>query len=212
MKRRIKELINYGRYILAIDPACRTVFEALTTYPVVTSLRYHRVAHWLYNKNYTTLARMISQRARKKTGIEIHPGAKIGKYFFIDHGMGVVIGETAEIGNYVTMYHGVTLGGTGNEKGAKRHPTVGDHSFIGSGAKILGPVTLGKHVRIGANSVLLTDVPDYSTAVGMPAKTISTNPHRKTVFYHPPSDDFLTGFDCTKCNCDHCGRRSGSEE
>lgn len=209
---RIKDLINYGRYIVAVDPACNTVFEALTTYPIVTSLRYHRVAHWLYERNHKTLARLISQRARRKTGIEIHPGAKIGKYFFIDHGMGVVIGETADIGNYVTMYHGVTLGGTGNEKGAKRHPTIGDHSFIGSGAKILGPVNVGKHARIGANSVLLTDVDDYSTAVGMPAKMISTNPHRKTVYYHPQTNDFLTVFDCTLCNCEHCGRRDDSEE
>ena len=140
-------------------------------YPSINALIVYRIAHKLYNKKCFFLARLLSQLARFFTGIEIHPGAKIGKGLFIDHGMGVVIGETAEVGDNVTIYHGVTLGGTGKDKG-KRHPTVKDNVIIGAGAKVLGPITIGNNVKVGANSVVLKDVPDNATAVGMPAKII----------------------------------------
>ena len=131
----------------------------------------YRIAHFLYTKKLFFLARFVSQISRFFTGIEIHPGAKIGKGLVIDHGMGVVIGETAEIGDNVLLYHGVTLGGTGKDKG-KRHPTLGDNVIIGAGAKVLGPIYIGSNSKIGANSVVLKDVPEGSTAVGIPAKNI----------------------------------------
>ena len=136
---------------------------------------YHRLSHKLYNKKRYRLSWIISQRARKKTGIEIHPGAKIGRNLFIDHGMGVVIGETAEVGNNVTMYHGVTLGGLGGKPNTKRHPTVEDDVMIGAGAKILGPITIGRGAKIGANAVILKDVPPYTTVVGVPGRVVRTN-------------------------------------
>lgn len=169
---KIKEIIKRAKYIKEIDPACKTLFEALFLYPVNTALIYYRMANWLYNRNHTTLARWLSQRARKKTGIEIHPGAKIGKYLFIDHGMGVVIGETAVIGDYVTLYHGVTIGGTGNDVIHQRHPKICDNVMIGAGATVLGPIRIGKGAKIGANTVVLKDMPDGSTAVGAKAKII----------------------------------------
>ena len=135
-------------------------------------LIFHKIAHFLYEYKLYFLARLVSQFARFITGIEIHPGAKIGKRLFIDHGMGIVIGETAEIGDNVTIFHGVTLGGIGGEKGEKRHPTVEDDVMIGAGAKILGPITIGKGAKIGANAVVLEDVPPYTTAVGAPARII----------------------------------------
>lgn len=153
------------------DPAARSNLEILL-YPSLYSVLNHRLSHFLYKKRLYFLARLISQISRFFTGIEIHPGAVIGKKFFIDHGMGVVIGETAEIGYNVTMYHGVTLGGTGKDKG-KRHPTIGDNVIIGAGAKILGPITIGNDVKIGSNSVVLRDVPNGATAVGIPAKIIN---------------------------------------
>lgn len=157
--------------VMKNDPAARTKLEVLLLYQSIHVLIFYRIAHGLYKIKLFFLARLISQLGRFFTGIEIHPGAKIGKGLFIDHGMGVVIGETAEIGNDVTMYHGSTLGGTGKDTG-KRHPTVRDEAIIGAGAKILGPITIGRGAKIGANSVVLKAVPDYATAVGVPAKNI----------------------------------------
>ncbi len=154
--------------VLKNDPAARSAFEVLLLYPSIHALINHRIAHKLYKKKHFFLARLLSQISRFFTGIEIHPGATIGKGLFIDHGMGVVIGETAEIGDDVLIYHGVTLGGTGKDTG-KRHPTVGNNVVIGCGAKVLGPINIGDNVKIGANSVVLKDVPDDSTTVGIPA-------------------------------------------
>lgn len=154
--------------VMKNDPAARTKLEVLLLYQIIHVLIFYRIAHGLYKIKLFFLARLISQLGRFFTGIEIHPGAKIGKGLFIDHGMGVVIGETAEIGDNVTIYHGVTLGGTGKDKG-KRHPTVGNNVIIGCGAKILGPISIGDGAKIGANSVVLKDVPKGKTAVGIPA-------------------------------------------
>ena len=154
--------------VMKNDPAARTKLEVLLLYQSIHVLIFYRIAHGLYKIKLFFLARLISQLGRFFTGIEIHPGAKIGKGLFIDHGMGVVIGETAEIGDNVTIYHGVTLGGTGKDKG-KRHPTVGNNVIIGCGAKILGPISIGDEAKIGANSVVLKDVPKGKTAVGIPA-------------------------------------------
>lgn len=162
-----------GQNILIKDPAAKSLFECILCYPSIKAVVYHRLAHRLYKRGNIILSRMISQRTRRVTGIEIHPGATIGENLFIDHGMGVVIGETAEVGDNVLMYHGVTLGGTGGEKGIKRHPTVEDDVIIGAGAKILGPITIGKGSKIGANSVVLKDIPPYSTAVGAPARIVN---------------------------------------
>ncbi|MBI2941377.1 MAG: serine O-acetyltransferase [Chloroflexi bacterium] len=154
------------------DPAARGLIEVLLAYPGLHALLVHRVAHALHRCGIPVLPRLISHLNRFLTGIEIHPGAKIGKGFFIDHGMGVVIGETSEVGDFVTMYQGVTLGGTGQERG-KRHPTIGNHVLIGVGAKILGAVTVGDHARIGAGAVVLRDVPPGGTAVGVPARVVA---------------------------------------
>ena len=151
------------------DPASRTVFEILTTYPGTHALLIHRMSNWLWRKNFKWLARSFSYICRWFTGIEIHPGATIGRRFFIDHGTGVVIGETAEIGDDVTLYHGVTLGGTTWNKG-KRHPTVHDNVVVGAGAKILGPIVVGENARIGSNAVVLKNVPSGATMVGIPAR------------------------------------------
>ncbi len=153
------------------DPAARNTLEVLTTYPGIHALIMHRVAHSLWQKQHKGSARTLSAFSRMVTGIEIHPGAKIGKRFFIDHGMGVVIGETAEIGNDVTLYHGVTLGGTTWNKG-KRHPTLEDGVIVGAGAKILGPFTVGKNAKVGSNAVVTKAVPAGVTAVGNPARFI----------------------------------------
>lgn len=153
------------------DPAARTPLEVLLLYPGVKAVIYHRPAHWCYEHNLKFLARTISQIARHRTGIEIHPGAKIGHRLVIDHGMGIVIGETAEIGDDCLLYHGVTLGGTGKETG-KRHPTIGDNVLIGTGAKVLGPFKVGDNSRVAANSVVLSEVPPNSTVVGVPAKVV----------------------------------------
>lgn len=169
---KFRELIDQAKYIKKVDPACRTFFEALFLYPMNRAIFFHDIAHKLYKKGHTSLARWISQRTRKKTGIEIHPGAIIGKYLFIDHGMGVVIGETAVIGDYVTLYHGVTLGGTGNEKACQRHPIIGDHVMIGAGATVLGPIYIGDYAKIGANAVIVKDIPAHATAVGGKARLI----------------------------------------
>ena len=157
--------------VLARDPAARSMMEVRLCYPGLVALRSHRRAHALYRKGHTLLARWISQRARHKTGIEIHPGAQIGRRVFIDHGDGVVIGETTIIGDDVTIYQGVTLGGTGKDVG-KRHPTIGSNVTIGAGAKVLGPINIGSNVKIGAAAVVLKDVPDNCTVVGNPGRIV----------------------------------------
>ena len=155
------------------DPAARGVLEIFFCYPGFHAILLHRLAHKLYKMGLLLPARMISQFSRTLTGIEIHPGATIGRRFFIDHGMGVVIGETAEIGDDVLVYQGVTLGGTGKEKG-KRHPTLGNHVVVGTGAKVLGNILIGDHVKIGAGSVVIHSVPDDSTVVGIPGRVVRT--------------------------------------
>lgn len=164
--------LKYGlNRILKEDPAARSKLEVFILYPCVHVMILYRISNKLYRKKWFFLGRLISQIGRFLTGIEIHPGATIGRGLFIDHGMGVVIGETAEIGDDVTIYHGVTLGGTGKDTG-KRHPTIGNNVIIGSGAKVLGPINIGNNVKIGANSVVLKDIEDNKTAVGIPAKVI----------------------------------------
>ena len=153
------------------DPAAKSVWEVLLCYPGLHAIWCHRVSHYLYNKGWILLPRMISNLARFLTGIEIHPGAKIGEGLFIDHGTGVVIGETAELGKNVTLYQGVTLGGTGKEKG-KRHPTVGNNVVVASGAKVLGSFKVGDNSKIGAGSVVLQEVPPNSTVVGIPGRVV----------------------------------------
>jgi len=159
------------------DPAARSKFEVVFTYSGLHAIWAHRVAHWFYRRRWFTIARVISQVSRFFTGIEIHPGATIGERLFIDHGMGVVIGETCEIGNNVVIYQGVTLGGTGKEKG-KRHPTIGDNVVIGSGSKVLGSFTVGDNVNIGSNAVVLREVPSNSTVVGNPGRVVKRNGER----------------------------------
>ena len=161
------------------DPAAKSSWEIFLCYPGFKAIRAYRRAHKLYLKGHFLRARMISQRCAYKTGIEIHPGAKIGKRFFIDHGHGVVIGETTEIGDDVTIYQGVTLGGTGKECG-KRHPTIGNNVMIGAGAKLLGSFKVGDNTRIAAGSVVLSEVPPNSAAVGSPARVVRTKGHRVT--------------------------------
>ena len=158
-------------YIMKNDPAARSKIEVFLLYPSVHAMIMHRMAHALYKKNMLFTARLISQISRFMTGIEIHPGAKMGEGILIDHGMGVVIGETAEVGNRVTIYQGATLGATGKDTG-KRHPTVGDDVLIGAGTKILGPLNIGSNSKIGANSVVVKDVPNGATVVGIPAKIV----------------------------------------
>ncbi|MFN8464880.1 MAG: serine O-acetyltransferase [Caldilineaceae bacterium] len=160
------------------DPAARSTLEILTCYPGVHAVIGHRMSHWMWERELKTPARMLSQFARGFTGIEIHPGATIGPRFFIDHGMGVVIGETAEVGADVTLYHGVTLGGTSLNKG-KRHPTLGDRVVVGAGAKILGAITIGEDTRIGANAVVVKSVPANAVVVGVPGQNVArSKPHR----------------------------------
>lgn len=168
MNKYKKELVAAYK---ARDPAARTTFEILTLYPGIKATLSHRRAHWFHKHGMYYIARFISQRTRKKTGIEIHPGATIGRRFVIDHGMGVVIGETAEIGDDVLIYQGVTLGGTGKDTG-KRHPTIGNNVLIGSGAKVLGPFKVGNNSRIAAGAVVLNEIPPDSTAVGVPARVV----------------------------------------
>ena len=154
------------------DPAARNTWEVITCYPGLHALLVHRLAHWLWGARLRWVARMVSHIGRWLTGIEIHPGAQIGRRFFIDHGMGVVIGETAEIGDDCTLYHGVTLGGTSWNKG-KRHPTLCNGVVLGAGAKILGPITIGERARVGSNAVVVKDVPPGATAIGIPARIIA---------------------------------------
>ena len=172
---------DYLNSIIKRDPAARDKISIILTYPGVKAVFFHYIANKLWNLKFHLFARMISQFSRFLTGIEIHPGAKIGKNLFIDHGMGVVIGESSDIGNDVTIYHGVTLGGispsenSDTQRNVKRHPTLEDNVIIGSSAQILGPITIGNSARIGANAVVLKDVPNNATMVGNPAKNISTN-------------------------------------
>lgn len=161
-----------AKYIASQDPAATGPLQVFFMYPGYHAVRWHRISHWLHIHKLRTLARGISQFARFLTGVEIHPGAKIGKCLFIDHGMGIVIGETAEIGDYCNIYHGVTLGGTGKDKG-KRHPTLGNHVLVGAGAKILGPFTVGDNARIGGNAVVLKEVPPNATVVGVPGVIVT---------------------------------------
>ena len=150
------------------DPAARSTFVIVVSYQGVHALWYHRVSHWMWRHRLTIPGRLLSQHARARTGIEIHPGAQIGRRVFIDHGMGVVIGETAVVGDDVLLFHGVTLGGVSMSPG-KRHPTIGDRVVVGAGAKVLGPIVIGSDARIGANAVVVKDVPEGATAVGIPA-------------------------------------------
>ncbi|MGL1959157.1 MAG: serine O-acetyltransferase [Colwellia sp.] len=168
MFSRIKEDINS---VFDRDPAARTTFEVLFNYPGLHAIWVHRLSHYLWNANWKLLARILSTFSRWLTGVEIHPGATLGRRFFIDHGMGVVIGETAEIGDDVTLYHGVTLGGTSWNAG-KRHPTLENNVVIGAGAQVLGPITIGEGGKVGSNSVVVKDLPNNATAVGIPARIV----------------------------------------
>ncbi len=189
--------------IMARDPAARSRAEVYFLYSGFKAVRDYRRANWFFRHNMKLIARWISQRSRHKTGIEIHPGATIGKGLFIDHGMGVVIGETAEIGDNCTIYQGVTLGGTGKDQG-KRHPTLGNNVLVGSGAKVLGPFRVGNNARIAAGAVVLTEVPDNATAVGVPAKVVRVNGEKidtspceslDQIHYTDPVDEKLTSLD-----------------
>ena len=173
--KKIKEEVQIIR---ERDPAIHSSMEVLL-YPSFKVMMHYRIAHKLYERGHYFWARWVSQRGVRKTGIEIHPGAKIGQGFFIDHGMGVVIGETAEIGDNVTIYQGVTLGGTGKDTG-KRHPTIGNNVMIGSGAKVLGPFTVGDNSKIAANAVVLNEVPPNCTCVGVPARIVRINNEKVT--------------------------------
>ena len=168
---KIKETIEVAR---EKDAAAKGAINILVNTPGIHAIMFHRVAHSLYNRKYFFTARLISQISRFLTGIEIHPGAQIGRRFFIDHGMGIVIGETAEIGDDVMLFHQVTLGGTGKDKG-KRHPTVENNVIISAGVKVLGPIVIGENSKIGANAVVLHDIPKNATAVGIPAKVVRLN-------------------------------------
>lgn len=168
MFKRLKKDIEV---VFDRDPAARSVWEVVLCYSGLHAIWFHRLSHKLYLRGWVLVPRLISNFARFLTGIEIHPGATIGEGLFIDHGTGIVIGETAEIGKNVTLYQGVTLGGTGKEKG-KRHPTIGDNVVVASGAKVLGSFTVGEHAKIGAGSVVLKEVPAYATVVGIPGKIV----------------------------------------
>ncbi|MEW5707274.1 MAG: serine O-acetyltransferase [Actinomycetota bacterium] len=176
MFRTLREEINT---IFEKDPAAKSVVEVLLCYPGFHAIVMHRIAHFLYKRKVPLIPRLISQISRLLTGIEIHPGAKIGRRFFIDHGMGVVIGETAEIGDDVLIYQNATLGGTGKEKG-KRHPTLGNHVVVGAGAKVLGAITIGDNVKIGAGSVVVRSVPANTTVVGIPGRVVVSHGQRLT--------------------------------
>jgi len=171
MVAMFKQLKEDMDTIFERDPAVKSYLEVILCYPGLHAIICHRIAHWLYRKKRFVLSRLLSQISRFFTGIEIHPGAVIGKRFFIDHGSGIVIGETAEVGDDVTIYQGATLGGTGKDKG-KRHPTIGHNVTIGSGAKILGPITIGHNAKIGAGAVVVRCIPPNSTAVGVPAHVV----------------------------------------
>ena len=177
MSGTLKKIRNDFNAALSMDPAATSKLEVALTYAGFHALLFYRLAHWLVKRRIPFLPRALSQFARFITGIEIHPSAAIGSGLFIDHGMGVVVGETTEIGDNVTLFQGVTLGGTGKQRG-KRHPTIGSHVVVGAGAKVLGPITVGDYVKIGANSVVLQDVPDHSTVVGIPGRIVRIKDER----------------------------------
>lgn len=177
MKKRVNKIRKDLEAARAHDPAAKSSLEIILTYSGFHALIFYRFAHFLYVHHFRLIAKMVSSFARFLTGVEIHPGAQIGYGIFIDHGTGVVIGETTIIGNNVTIYQGVTLGGTGKDSG-KRHPTIEDGVMISAGAKVLGPFTVGKHAKIGAGSVVLKEVPPNSTVVGVPAKVVKLNGER----------------------------------
>jgi len=177
MSETLRKIRNDFNAALSMDPAATSRLEVALTYAGFHALLFYRMAHWLVKRRIPFLPRALSQFARFLTGIEIHPGAAIGSGLFIDHGMGVVIGETSDIGDNVTLFQGVTLGGTGKQRG-KRHPTIGSHVVVGAGAKVLGPITVGDYVKIGANSVVLQDVPDHSTVVGIPGRIVRIKDER----------------------------------
>lgn len=170
-------LLSDARNMAEKDPAAKNVLEVILLYAGFHALVWHRMAHWFYCRRLFFMARLLSQLGRFFTGIEIHPGARIGKNLFIDHGMGIVVGETAEIGDNCTIYHGVTLGGTGKDTG-KRHPTIGNNVLIGSGAKVLGPFTVGDNSMVGSNSVVLKEIPPNSTVVGIPGRVVKDKTER----------------------------------
>lgn len=190
--KRMKEDMDV---VFEQDPAARTYLEVFLTYSGLHAIWLHRMAHALYKRRIYFIARLISQTSRFLTGIEIHPGAVIGRRLFIDHGMGVVIGETCEIGDDVTIYQGVTLGGTGHEKG-KRHPTIKNNALIATGAKVLGSITIGEYSKVGAGSVVLKDVPPHSTVVGIPGRVIVKDGKRirKNLDHHKLPDPVADRF------------------
>ena len=189
MFSRIKEDINS---VFDRDPAARTIFEVLTNYPGMHAIWGHRVSQWFWRKDFKWIARTISTIVRWLTGVEIHPGAMLGKRFFIDHGMGIVIGETAEIGDDCTIYHGVTLGGT-SWKAGKRHPTLGNNVVIGAGAKVLGPLNIGDDSRIGSNAVVVKDVPNGATVIGIPGRIVNNKKDKTNEERQAMADKY--GFD-----------------
>ena len=182
---------EYIKSIMDRDPAAKSKLGIILTYPGVKAIFFHRIANFFSKARFALIARIISQSSRFLTGIEIHPAAKIGKNFFIDHGMGVVIGETAEIEDNVTLYHSVTLGGispstnSGEQRGVKRHPTLKNNVVVGSGAQVLGPIIVGEFAKIGANAVVTRDVPEHAIMVGVPAKNISTKSEIKDTSFKP---------------------------
>ena len=217
-------LLEDARNIQRLDPAAKSLVEVVLLYPGFHVLLFHRAAHWLYCHKRFFLARMVSQWGRGFTGIEIHPGAQIGRRVFIDHGAGVVIGETAEVGDDVTLYQGVTLGGTGKDHG-KRHPTVESGVIIGAGAKVLGPITLGRNVKVGAGAIVLKSVPEGCTVVGNPGRIVRrkdgsrpTLDHanlpdpmleRMQALYHRLTDLEKVLRDCAcRLGCDQCAEDS----
>jgi len=182
---------EYIKSIMDRDPAAKSKLGIILTYPGVKAIFFHRIANFFSKARFSLVARIISQFSRFLTGIEIHPAAKIGKNFFIDHGMGVVIGETSEIEDNVTLYHSVTLGGispsinSGEQRGVKRHPTLKNNVVVGSGAQVLGPIIVGEFAKIGANAVVTRDVPEHAIMVGVPAKNIRTKPEIKDTAFKP---------------------------
>lgn len=175
----IKYIIELGKNVVEKDPAAKSLFLSIFFTPGVKAQSYHYLAHMLYKKGWYVWAQVLAHRARRVTGIEIHPGASLGRRILMDHGMGIVIGETAIVGDDVTLFHGVTLGGIGGEPGAKRHPTVEDGVLIGTGTAVLGDITIGAYSKIGANSVVLKDIPPHCTAVGSPAEVVKRNDTKK---------------------------------
>lgn len=187
--RIVKYIRSQINVIKENDPAIKSSLEALL-YPSFWAILYYKVAHYFYLRKHYFIARLISEKGKRKTGIEIHPGAKIGKNLFIDHGIGVVIGETAEIGNNVILYQGVTLGGTGKEKG-KRHPTIKDNVIVSAGAKVLGSFIVGENAKIGAGAVVLESVPKNATVVGIPAKVVKISKEEKIDPIYEKMDDII---------------------